>query len=493
MSRRTRSRSRRRAQMLLPYQAAYPSGSRSLTFGPMLLDHQFENSPFLARILWARARIIHSNSPQLINLVHRISLICGPVTPRPTTADENWNRLAMAAWHRRTADPLLHDTAAAMTDHQMQLWLEERSRIDGDALIVASRGADGGALFTAYEAPQVRGDSSSTDSGQWINGVLVGEHGQPLAYGVATGPEEKAEIQTIPAAAARLYRHHVRPGQPRGLSEISAAIDTAQDLFELDELNKAAIKLAASFGIVETKDLNDAAPDASSLQAARNGQATANQPPEPFRVNGVTAYSAAPGRRLEIIHDSRPSNEQQSYRKALEEAISLVMGLPPEIVRFLAGLTSAASRTTLQIVGDWQKDALADRAPIMSWKWRVFIDCEIAAGRLPRCTDRSGQYDVEWVPRTSWTIDRGRDGQLAINLAREGLTDADRWCVATTGKTFVELAEQRINNLARIRAAADTAGVPLSEVLPGALGSTSTPTDQPQQQGEESATVDNPS
>lgn len=468
-----RHRKTSRPQMMLPYQAALPSPNRSMTFGPMLLNHRVENSRWLSTMLWAKARLVHSNSPELINLVERVALICGYITPRPMSADEEWNALALAAWRRRTADPRTHDSAQQMNDRQQQLWLERRAAIDGDALIVSSIGADGGAVFTAYEAPQVFGEGGSeNDSRMWVNGVLLGEHGEPLAYGVRTAPEEKAEIKVIRAAAARLYRHHIRPGQPRGLSELGAAIDTAQDLFELTELTKAAIKLAASFGIVETKDLNDQNATASDFQRQRNGQAANLPTPKPFVVAGVQAYEAAPGRRVEIIHDTRPSNEQQAFRKSLEESIALVMGLPPEIVRFLSGLNSAASRTTLQIVGDWQRDRLLDREPLMQWKWETVITAEIAAGRLRPCSDPDGWNTVAWIPRTAWSIDRGRDGTLAINMAREGMLDRDAYMLATSGQTYMEVARKNIENYKRVSDLAAAAGVPLESVLPGALGAT---------------------
>lgn len=459
--------------MLVQHEAAYPSPARGIIFAPPLTDPRKNHSRWQLQQLWAKARVLYTNSVELHNIVENVVLVCGYVTPHPKTADAEWNALASAAFFRRAKNSSLFDLSGQVNWYSFQLWLERFATIDGDALVAFSRAADGGAAFAFYEAPQV-GATDPTGDG-WENGVKTGKNGEPLAYAITVPGSDKPH--TIPAHSAHLYKQHARPRCPRGVSQLSAALNTAQDLFELDDLNKAALKLAASFGVVETKDLNDRAPGASQLHNRRNAAAETSTAPEPppLEVNGVQAYSLPPGRRVEILHDTRPSNEQREFRKNLVAGFAYAMGLPPEVAFFLSDLGSAATRLGLQKVNDWQRHRLIARQELANKMWQHIINCEIAAGRLRPCRDKNTAADVEWIPQTNWTIDVGRDGALKINLIREGLADADAWTLATTGKTTVQLAHERAHSLAVIKQLAADYGLALADLIPGVPGATSDP------------------
>lgn len=450
-------------QMMVPNEAAWDSGRRSVVFGPGLVEHPRHEYGGWARLkVMAKARVLYGNSPEVINLVECVKLIVGYLMPMPKSGDEEWNELARRAFLRRTDNPSLFDVGGMFCWRSAQLWANERKWVDGDCLWVRTRHpGDGGACFALFEAPQVRGGAGGSE------GVVLDGYGRAVRYVVEYG----GKSYEIPAEDCFLYRKQQRPGMVRGMSGLSPVLDTAQDLFELRENNKAAAKLAASFAIIEKQAGRTDAPFFDEERNPQRGKKEERR----LEVNGVEAVSLPAGRALELLHDTRPSNEQQAFCKDLLRGFGFAAGLPPEVVYFLSEMGSASTRFSTQRVGDWQKDQLLPQRHLASWVWDWVIACEQAAGRLRGCRAVGTESDVLWVPRSSWTIDKGRDGNMATNHVREGLVDANDYTVASSGKTVLEIARARARDLEAMKAVAAEHGLTLADLLPGALGSTNVP------------------
>lgn len=469
--RRQRMKGGSRVRMMLPHEAAWPSGNRSVIFAPGMVESpRRELGSWARQRLWAKARVLFSNSPEVINLVECIKLVVGYLLPLPQSGDEEWNDLARAAFMRRVERPALFDVGGVFCWRSVQLWANERKWVDGDCLVVRTKHpVDGGAAFAFYEAPQVCGGGEGFEGG-----VRLGAFGRPEAY-VVKGLDG-AEVQ-VSAADAFLYRKQQRPGLVRGLSGLAPVLNTAQDLFELRENNKAAAKLAASFAIIEKQAAQVAGQpffhEARNPQLAEGDGGSSSSPPPPaLKVNGVEALSLPAGRSLELLHDTRPSNEQQAFCKDLVRSFGFAAGLPPEVVFFLSEMGSASTRFSTQRVGDWQKDQLLPQRHLVQWMWEWVVACEVAAGRLRGCRAAGTECDVLWVPRSSWTIDKGRDGNMATNHVREGLVDANDYTVASSGKTVREIARSRAKDLAEMKRIAEEHGLTLADLLPGMVGAT---------------------
>lgn len=452
--------------MMLPYESAHYTPNRSLIFAPAS-DPRRAISGGELRVIQGKARALETNSAEVRMIVRDMCLLSGYLMPRLRTQDPDWNKEARAAFLARVKEASLFDASGTLGWRQSQLWMEHSAVVDGDCLIVALRHPDGGAMFAFYEGGQL---SLTSDGVDVVNGVRVDSYGRPRAYAVRTNPDDPADVTWISARHARLFRHRPRVGQPRGVSELQGAINGAQDLYELYGYHKAAAKLAASFAIVETKSLDDMAPDASGFDSARNGAEI--KPEAPITVNGVKAVSLAPGRRMEFVADRRPSPEQRQLREDLTDQLAYSCGLDPVAVYHPEKMGSAAARYTLQKLNDTIRDRHLDLVPVLNWMLAHVLDCEIAAGRLRPCGDFASRRCVEWIPRTNWTIDRGREGALAINLVQSGLADANEWTEATSEKTVVEIAEQRAHDIAVCREIAARYGLALSDIIPGPVGST---------------------
>lgn len=450
--------------MIAPHEAAWNSGSRSMVFAPGMVGHpRREYGSWSRQSLLVKARVLYSNSPEVINLVECIKLIVGYLMPMPQSGDEEWNELARRVFMRRVDNPALFDLGGVFCWRSAQLWANERKWVDGDCLWVRMRHpVDGGACFAFYEAPQVCGGGQGVE-----DGVQVDEFGRPVMYQLK-GMDGK--VTEVPASDAFLYRKQQRPGMVRGVSGLGPVLNTAQDLFELRENNKAAAKLASSFAVIEKRTGTTGQP---FYHDERNPQLEMGKQMESaLEVNGVEALSLPEGRSLELLHDTRPSNEQQAFCKDLVRGLGFAAGLPPEVVFFLSEMGSASTRFSTQRVGDWQKDQLCPQRHLARWVWEWVIVCAIATGELRGCRAAGTETDVLWVPRSSWTIDKGRDGTMATNHVREGLVDANDYTVASSGKSVREIATARARDLQYMKNVAAEHGLTLAELLPGMAGAT---------------------
>lgn len=418
----------------------------------------------------SRARSLEYNSPEVRAAVKTLAMLVGTLKPLPATADEEWNKLASAAFARRTSNPRLFDNAGALSFAQLQSYAEERAVIDGDVLVVLTTAPDGGGGVSVYPADQL----TSKEHG---DGVITGPGGRPRAYAV----QGESGEYIVGVERAHLYRHNPDPTDPRGLTDLVACITTAQDIYELNSYNKAAVKLAASFGIVETVDNNTQRPDVRDLSRLRNGDAmgTATDdvqppaaPPPPITINGVNAITMSPGHKLETIHDTRPSNETRNFARDLVDSIAYSVGLDPEILYRVKDMGSASVRLCIAKAKDWAKPRIHDKELLCTRIWQHVIACEVAAGRLRPCRDYDGMWDVKWVGTGKWSIDLGRDAQSAINLINSGLMSANDYTLETVGMTREEIIAEAVHDYVHGQELAAAHGITLAQLFPGLPGMT---------------------
>lgn len=481
------------ASMFGGFDAATWTPARPLPFWPTLETRQ-EIDSFDCWALWSGARALYANSSDIRMVVKTVTDLVGHLTPRPATTDHEWNALAAEAFRRRTSKAALFDAAGRLDWQDASQWLVRRAIIDGDALAVLSTAPDGGAQFRFYPANQIWGG----DDG-FVLGCRTNAAGRILEYRLVSGDD----VRTIPGWQGLLFQMEPDSGRFRGISGLVSAINDAVDLKDFDNLTKASAKLAASYAIVETKHMDDsrafmqgaiqermlanlngegascsstpsapAAPD--PLPAFNYAQSNA----QPFSVNGATVASLAPGRDLKVLHDTRPSNEVRSYMRDVKARLAYALGFDPSLVYYVSDLGSAGVRYALQrnrrTLQTWrhQLQKVSDRL------YKHVIACEIKAGRLRPCNDEHWTA-CEWIPLNDLTIDVGRDTAALLNKYREGLIAPDRLTIPTDGVPAAAALEAKADFLAYATRLAAEKSVPLSLLLPGALGSTTPPVEAP--------------
>lgn len=339
--------------------------------------------------------------------------------------------------------------------------------VDGDCLIVLLKGG----RVAVYPADML---ANKTDDKSVVDGVETDAVGRAVYYHIH-GKDKDVRIK---ASDCLLYRHSTDPTDPRGLTDLVAAITTAQDLYELNSYNKQSVKLSASLGIVETVDNNVRRTDVSDLNLMRNGgsmgtssQHEPSQNLSPLSIDGVRALTLSPGHDLKIVADNRPSNEVRNFARDMVDAIAHSVGLDAEILYRVKELGSASVRLLIAKCKDWARPRINDKRRLCQRIWEHVIADEIASGRLRPCKDMETMWDCQWIGNSQWSIDLGRDASTAISLIREGLMSKQDYALEFFGKSYEEIAKENATAAAVLLAECAAAGVPIQVVAPGQVGS----------------------
>lgn len=438
------------------------------------LDDASEMNDYDRAAVMRGARYLYKNSGVIRKAVKDIWLLQGCILPIPLTQDSEWNKLARRAFLGRVNNPTSCDVSGKLSWKTMQAWAEKKTSIDGDCLCVLARGQDGGGMVSWYSAPKVVTPPGCVEADGWRQGVKANAQGRPIAYGLEMAP---GKCIIIPAASAILYQRDPDPAVLRGESDLIHAIRHGVDIAEIHGFTKASVKLNAAVGFIETKTESDKAPGMSVALGGSGKKKkcaeddSAGQAFEVVTGGGARVVSLAPGRDLKAVYDQRPSPNVAAFIRDLLAEIAYGVGLDAEVLYNINALGSAAARLVLSKLRRWIEDRKAVREVYMNRIYRHVLALEMEAGRLPRCKDPVWE-NVEWVGPRDLTIDVGREGSLAINLIREGLADADHWTLATEGMTAESVLERRAHLLGRAHEIAADHGVPITELLPGAIGAT---------------------
>lgn len=413
--------------------------------------------------IYNRARHLYDNTPEIRQAVSTLCLLMGTLTPRPATRDEEFNKLAREAFLRRATNPRLFETTGRLNFFQAQNWIEKKAIIDGDNLTVMTRHAyDKGGGIALFAAPQICGvDDKNYNKSM---GVIMGKSGKIQKFLVKDYNLDKSV--EIDANKAVLYSHSPDPNEPRTISELVAAICTAQDIAEINKLHKQQVKIGATFGLVETKNIQDKRTGLNDLisarQARQNGEEVIEPKAEsPLIIDGVKAISLEPGRDLKTLHNQNPSSEVRAYVHDLINSLAYSVGIDPQVLFNPESLGSASTRFILAKAKDWARTRLYDREIWANRVYQHIISCEIEAGRLRPCKYSEEQYNVNWINRTEWSIDLGHDTNSFISLYNNGLADANTWTLSHYDLTVEEIAERTAHDKAHIRQIAENYGLPI--------------------------------
>lgn len=438
------------------------------------IDPRNQISKWDLQTIYKRARALYINTPEIKQAVSTLCLLMGTITPRPATRDEEFNKLARDAFIRRASNPRLFETTGRLNFFDAQNWIEKRAIIDGDNLtVLVKHGFDKGAGIALFSAPQICNHEEKEFNAHM--GVKLGKSGKIQKFYVMDYHLNKTV--EIDANRAILYGHNPDPNEPRSTSELITAIATAQDIYEINKLHKQQVKIGATFGLVETKNIADKRSGLNDLIAARqaqnNGEETATVKAEnPLIVDGVKAISLEPGRDLKTLHNSNPSNEVRAYVHDLINSLAYSVGIDPQILFNPETLGSASTRFILAKAKDWAKSRLFARENWANRIYQHFIACEIEAGRLRPCKYADETFNVNWINRTAWSIDLGHETNNFIAQKNAGLADGNTWTLANYGLTVEEIAERTAHDLAHIKEIATKYNLPVEALIQNMAGAT---------------------
>jgi hypothetical protein len=342
---------------------------------------------------------------------------------RPTTRNPEWNKLRADLFRQRNGHAGVVDLARKWDFYSMQRGLLEMRNIDGDIGTVFTKSASGLARLSFIEAHRIaNGKMSRGEMDRIFDGVLVDRNNAPVAYRVLGDDDAQADI---PAVNFCYLGTSVRPGRHRSPPICHRAINHMVDMTEMNRYLKKGAKNAARMAYYISTQ-------AGQVQA-RKGlpvspvDRTKRDTPAGKRVNvdqildgGGEIPDLDPGQEVRMLLDERPHPNTLGFYEHLARDISWGTDWPPEILWAIAALGSANIRYLMAEGQSLTEVGQQELIDAVLARYYLYDTClEVATGRLPPCPDPQW-YRHEFIPPARWTIDRGRDGKLHLEMVRSG-------------------------------------------------------------------------
>lgn len=459
------------------YDGANESARRGLVYMPTLNTRK-QLGQYDREALMKKARWCFGNVGIGRRCTEGLAGLVGNLIPNPSTGDAEWNRLAREALSRRVSSPLAFDLAGAYNWDTAQEMLDTCRFRDGDMLVVFSSNSQGQARFGFYEGHQVvTPDYKDAGAHGWHDGVKTDAHGLAIAYGVRNNVN--GAVVEVSARDAVLYKKSASPGQLRGVSLLSLAVNNIIDIVETRADIKHAIKVATLFGLALTsqkEQVSGGFPLAGMSAKVEEREAGDGHGADHDVVQLENVFSGGlvsrlrPGEDLKTLKDDRPSPAYNEFVKTIVQDISWGCGLPYSIIWDISGLTGPAVRYSLNEVDRWTRNNLALKQSLLKRMYVYILAKEMKAGLLPACKDAGWWDKVEWIPMASLTIDAGRDGSEDRARLREGLMTGAQFVAKYYGKDYEGTVRQVVAEAVLRRKVCDEMGVAYADVYGGAAG-----------------------
>ena len=452
------------------YSGANPSTDRGLIWFPSL-DTREELDSFSRDELMRRIRWLCANEGFVKGIPQNAATLVGYQTPQADSGDEAWDELAEQAWRDACLTPEVFDHGGKYDFQDAQLMLKRLRYKDGDCLTVLTEWPrNGRAKVAFYEAHQLRNPERPPSSQNWRDGILLGEGGRHLAYGL-WDPSGNT-VSVVPARDCIYSGTLDAPGYIRAIPPLAHAVNHAHDITETWALFKKAIKVSSLFGVLREYDV-DAQP--RSRQGLTGPPATRQTATTDENIEVSKVYEGGqiprlnPGEKAQIITDDRPHPNVAEFISTLVRDMAVGFGLPPEVLWEMGRLTGPGVRFILDMADRWIKEQQRIDRRWARRVWVYFIAKEIKAGRLPMPSTRTW-WRVKFQSQRNLTIDRGKESRARIEELRAGFETWSGWD-DVTGSDWKDRIDQRIREVSRAKEKCAAAGLEYTEVFPPAPGS----------------------
>lgn len=444
------------------------------------LDTRKEINHTNRREILKKSRWLYNNHGTARRIVRGVARLIGAMSPKPITPDRKWNSLAKRYFKLKTETPQAFDASGKYGFRGYQLNLSRLWLKDGDSLTAYGLSEDGSPRVKCFEGHQIgdlmrdrfariKSTRGRERAWQWFDGVLVGRDNQHGAYRVLH-PDDPDKGKIIPANQAHLYTLFERPGQPRGIGALHHAVNHMLDLTEIVADVKLAIKNSAQIGYYLT-GVTDSPTQPGSRGIARDvrrvripkhddeGTADTDESEDEESVNIEDVFGAShipkwaewkPG----VLADPRPHPNNVELMRWLIREVCLGLDFPPEIIWELGSLNGNVVRVLNE---DCQESLDAHRVelniPFCQRTWFNVIGLGIATGELPEpeipahLEGLVGWWSVEWNPPPRKTIDRGREGRLAMEERSRFMRTLDRHFTETFQSDWSDETSQFLDEI----------------------------------------------
>lgn len=435
------------------YEAANSSPARGYLYW-RTTDTRRELTDYSEEEIRRRVHWLCANSGIARRLYRAPAKLLGIKTPMPATKKADWNKRAFENFVHLAGNKDLFDLKGRYNFRTVQPMLNRAKFKDGRILTALTKNAIGGASLMCYEAHQIRNGDRTPDS--FEAGVKLDRFDRHLAYSVRDG-KDPDKFSTIDARDCMYYANFESAGPIHGLSILAHAVVNLIDIVELRGLRKHAAKNHAALGLAIEK--NATAKVISGGAAGVTGpmiqQEVTLVSGEQTKVNWEVMTTQGqipnlqPGETIKVVTDDRPSPNNLEFEKILIEDCILGEDLPAAAIYSAAGFTGPAVRFNMEEVRRWIQIEEQHQIEWCRRYWAYHIACEIAAGRLD---DPGEPYwrEVDWIGQPDMTIDRGRDGSLAVQRLECGLTTWGRE-YAKEGLYGDTVIDERVEEVAKAK------------------------------------------
>jgi lambda family phage portal protein len=277
------------------------------------------NSPEVRRTLRNRSRYEIANNSYARGISLTLANDCVGTGPRlqMLTQDAFANRFVeqeFFAWADAVglAEKLRTMRLARVSDGESFGLLTSNPRIDSPVQLD----------LRLVEAEQVTSPILTLDGNRYLDGIRFDEHGNPVFYDVLREhPGDDAfslteNYDTIAASSILHYFRSDRPGQIRGIPDITPALPLFAQLRRFTLAVLAAAETAADFaGILYT-------------DAPAGGEADAAEPFEPIELEKRALLTMPGGWRMEQMRSEQPSTTYGEFKKEILNEIARCLNMP---------------------------------------------------------------------------------------------------------------------------------------------------------------------
>ncbi len=396
------------------------------------LNAKREISPFTRREAARRTHALCANFgvPRRV-IAGLTNLIVGSgLSPQAGTTDTEWNQLAEDSYNSRSNSPLTYSVNGRHTGVQMQRLAVMTDLKDGDAGIVFSESASGGALRALYSGLQIGNVRSDLNQDRWTDGLFLDSLDRVQLYRFLD-PEDDSRYTDVPARDVRFLYRAETPGQVRGISVLAPSLNKILAVSEIWKFVTAGIKRSQEIGYYLAQAAGEKNQELG-IKAAMEGKTVAVQTPNgkvnvKFSHGGGEVPTLPPGVDIKTLLDERPhQNSREFVDESLIRDISWASGISSDLLWNIYKLGGANVRYVMadaQVFVSTEQQRLVDIW--LTSDWIYTIAKEMKAGRLRRCKDPQW-WKHGWVPPARITVDFGRDGAMFLRWFQAGLITSGR-------------------------------------------------------------------
>lgn len=428
------------------YDAVDQTGKRR-TVSPLLKSEDAHLNPSSRKVLTAASRDLNRNFALVAWAVRQHLNYLTEFEFQMRTGDEAIDtqvEYLMDVWSR----PANCDAGGRHPLCRIMRLTEQRKIIDGDVFLMKLATGQ----IQAIEGDRVKDpDDKNKGDGDWIHGVKVNGAGRPLAFAIHKRSNVNGTTfeKSVPASSILHHAQFDRFDQVRGVSPIAAAINSFKDVYEGIDLAMAKLKVEQLFALVFFRENTDPIGETTGDDATGYDVEMGK---------GPIKLDLDPGDKAEFLKSDNPGGATQDFLKLVIRIALSSLDLPYGFfdtgdTNFFGGKAGwmVYERALLSKIRDMSN--LLRQVTI--WKlqqWIIDGDITLPAGQTV------GDISFEWVHRGMpwWDQSKEIDGDLAAIGA--GLSDPYTVCK----KRGMGEWEENVDRIAKARAYASAAGVPIT-------------------------------